>query len=220
MRSLSFALYGNHSTLETLHFQFFVHWEKKLTSTSSSLVETDSQHNHMLQKHPRLLQGESEFFLIIMQIVTAMHINPKTNFLSNRLIFGFHSGSFSLFCIFAKIHLFLARRSAANIDFNRCNDTSVPRSQQRYNPNVLKGIIIESSLAIIQLHTFIILVVYSKSQRVDDQLFHNFQYVVQIVGLLSYIILPFLYILLTPSVRKHVLTIFNLRWTSVTPEVH
>ena len=124
MRSLSFALYGNHSTLETLHFQCFVHWQKKWTSTSSSLVETDSQHNHMLQKHPRLLQGESEFFLIIMQIVKGMHINPKTNFLSNRLIWGLHS-CFSLFCILAKIHLFLARRSAANIDFNRCNDTSV-----------------------------------------------------------------------------------------------
>ena len=150
-----------------------------------------------------------------------MHINLKTNVLFYRWILGFHNGGGILFCIFAKIHLFLVRRSAANIDFNRCNDTSVPKSQQRYNPNVLRGIIIETSLASIiiqQLTKFILF--YFNSQQVDDQLFCTVQYVGQIVGLLSFIFLPFLYILLTPSVRKHVTTIFNLRRTSVTPEVH
>ena len=176
----------------------------------------------MLQKHPRLLQSESESFRIIMQIFKDMLVNLKTNVLFYRWILGFHNGGGILFCIYAKIHLFLARRSAANIDFNRCNDTSVPKSRQRYNPNVLRGVIMETSLAsiIIQFCFIMCYYMYSKSQPFNVQSFRTFHYVEQIAGLLSFILLPFLYILLTPSVRKHVPTIFNLRRTSVTPEVH
>ena len=140
-------------------------------------------------------------------------------FLSYRWIFGFHNGGGVFFCIFANIHLFIARRSAATLDLNRCNDTSVPKSQQRYNPNIFRGMIIETSLALI-ITKILFIRFFSVGLPGDDQLFHTIVYVEQIGGLLSFVFLPFLYILLTPSVRKHVSTIFNVRMTSVTPEVH
>ena len=211
-------LYGNHFTLETLHFRCFVRWRKKQTSTSTSLVEVNNQESHMLQKHPILSQGRSKNLLINANLERYDTRKTKWDLPFYSWILGFYLGGGVLFCIFAKIHLFLARRSAANIDFNRCNDTSVPKSQQRYNPNVLKGIIIETSLASIIIR-FCFILFYTRRERVDDQSFRAIEIVEQITGLLSFVLLPFLYILFTPSVRKHVPTILSLRSTSVTPEV-
>ena len=78
--------------------------------------------------------------------------------------------------------------------------------------------IIETSLALI-ITKFLFIRFFSVGLPGDDQLFHTIVYVEQIAGLLSFVFLPFLYILLTPSVRKHVFTIFNVRMPSVTPEV-
>ena len=113
----------------------------------------------------------------------------------------------------------MVRRSAATINLNRCNDTSVPKTQQRYNPNIFRGIIIETSLAAIFIK-FLFIRFFFEGLPYDDQLFRTIVYVEQIAGLLSFVFLPFLYILLTPSVRKHVSTIYNARMTLVTPEVH
>ena len=54
---------------------------------------------------------------------------------------GSYFGICMVFSVYAKVHIFIARKSAANLDFNRCNDTSVPYNQQRYNPNIIRGII-------------------------------------------------------------------------------
>ena len=75
-----------------------------------------------------------------------------------RLLIGLKLLCGVIFCIFAKVHLFCVRRSAANIDFNKCNDVSVPKSQQRYNPNILRGIKVEMVLASIIVDLFIKLV--------------------------------------------------------------
>ena len=130
---------------------------------------------------------------------------------------GFHLASGVLFCIFAKVHLFFVRKSAANIDFNKCNDASVPNSQQRYNPNILRGIKVEIALASTVVD-FCFKYAYAQSQpNSTDQILLNIQLVTQISGIFWYILLPFLYISFTPSVRNHISTTFNLQNNSVTP---
>ena len=125
-----------------------------------------------------------------------------------------------IFCIFAKVHLFCVRRSAANIDFNKCNDISVPKSQQRYNPNILRGIKVEMALASI-IVDFCFKFVYFQSQPfVGDQMLLFFQFVTQISGLIWYVLLPFLYILFTQSVLNHITTTFNITNNSIAPKVN
>ena len=125
-----------------------------------------------------------------------------------------------MFCIFAKVHLFCVRRSAANIDFNKCNDVSVPKSQQRYNPNILRGIKIEMALASI-IVDFCFKFVYFQSQPfVGDQMLLFFQFASQISGLIWYVLLPFLYILFTKSVRNHITITHNITNNSIAPKTN
>ena len=125
-----------------------------------------------------------------------------------------------IFCIFAKVHLFCVRRSAANIDFNKCNDVSVPKSQQRYNPNILRGIKVEMALASI-IVDFCFKFVYFQSQPfVSDQMLLFFQFVTQISDLIWYVLLPFLYILFTESVRNHIIITFNITNNSISPKTN
>ena len=126
-----------------------------------------------------------------------------------RLLIGSKLLGSVIFCIFAKVHLFCVRRSAANIDFNKCNDVSVPKSQQRYNPNILRGIKVEIALASI-IVDFCFKFVYAKSQPfVGDQMLLLLSFVTQISGLFWYVLLPFLYILFTQSVRNHITIILD-----------
>ena len=125
-----------------------------------------------------------------------------------------------IFCIFAKVHLFCVRRSAANIDFNKCNDVSIPKSQQRYNPNILRGIKIEMALASI-IVDFCFKFVYFQSQPfVGDQMLLFFQFASQISGLIWYVLLPFLYILFTKSVRNHITITHNITNNSIAPKTN
>ena len=137
-----------------------------------------------------------------------------------RWLSGLHLASGVIFCIFAKVHLFCVRRSAANIDFNKCNDVSVPKSQQRYNPNILRGIKVEIALASI-IVDFCFKFVYAKSQPfVGDQMLLLLSFVTQISGLFWYFLLPFLYIIFTPAVRKHISVSINIQSSSVTPKAN
>ena len=125
-----------------------------------------------------------------------------------------------IFCIFAKVHLFCVRRSAANIDFNKCNDVSVPKSQQRYNPNILRGIEVEMVLASIIVDLFFKLVYFQSQPVVGDQMMLISQFVTQILSLFWYVLLPFLYILLTQSVRNHITITFNITKNSIAPKAN
>ena len=125
-----------------------------------------------------------------------------------------------IFCIFAKVHLFIVRRSAANIDFNKCDNVSVPKSQQRYNPNILRGIKVEMVLASIIVDFFIKFVYFQSQPFVGDQMMLTMQFVTQISGLFWYVLLPFLYILFTQSVRKHITTTFNITNNSIAPKAN
>ena len=139
-----------------------------------------------------------------------------------RWLNGLHLASGVLFCIFAKVHLFFVQKSAANIDFNKCNDASVPNSQQRYNPNILRGIKVEIALASTVVD-FCFKYAYAQSQPNNTHQIPvssnvlSIQLVTQIFGLFWYVLLPFLYIIFTPSIRNHISTTFNLQNNSVTP---
>ena len=125
-----------------------------------------------------------------------------------------------IFCIFAKVHLFCVRRSAANIDYNKCNDASVPKTQQRYNPNILRGIKVEMALASI-IVDFCFKFIHAQSQPfVGDQMMLIAQFVTQISGLFWYVLLPFLYILFTQSVRNHITVTYNIKNKSIAPKAN
>ena len=112
------------------------------------------------------------------------------------------------------------RRSAANIDFNKCNDASVPKSQQRYNPNFLRGIKVEMALASF-IVDFCFKFINAQSQPfVDDQMLLIMQFVTQISGIFWYVLLPFLYILFTQSVRNHITITYNIINNSMAPKAN
>ena len=178
----------------------------------------------MLLKTYRLFQGKTTILFHVTNslswIIQQFHIlsNKYNLFLLNSWLYGIHLASGAIFSVFAKAHLFIARRSAANIDFNRCDDTSVPKSQQRYNPNILRGIQIETSLVSI-LIDFCFTFFYTKSQPVySDQMFRVLQSEKHISSIFTYVFLPLLYVVFTPSVQKHICTIFKIKRTSVTPK--
>ena len=67
---------------------------------------------------------------------------------------GSYFGICMVFSVYAKVHIFIARKSAASLDLNRYNDTSVPYNQQRYNPNIIRGIIHDFNLFFLMIMFF------------------------------------------------------------------
>ena len=112
-----------------------------------------------------------------------------------------------VFSVYAKVHIFIARKSAANLDLNRCNDTSVPYSQQRYNPNIIRGIIHDFNLIFLMVlfFGFINLIQMSKNATKSD--FNGFLIIaalfMQLVNFIFFTLIPFVYILINRHVQAH-----------------
>ena len=120
---------------------------------------------------------------------------------------GVYFGVCMVFSVYAKVHIFIARKSAANLDLNRCNDTSVPYSQQRYNPNIIRGIIHDFNLIFLMVlfFGFINLIQMSKNATKTD--FNGFLIIaalfMQLVNFIFFTLIPFVYILINRHVQAH-----------------
>ena len=121
---------------------------------------------------------------------------------------GSYFGICMVFSVYAKVHIFIARKSAANLDLNRCNDTSVPYNQQRYNPNIIRGKIHDFNLffLMIMFLGFVNLIVQMSKNATEMDL-NGFLIIaalfLQLVNFTFFTLIPFVYILINGHVRAH-----------------
>ena len=121
---------------------------------------------------------------------------------------GSYFGICMVFSVYAKVHIFIARKSAANLDFNRCNDTSVPYNQQRYNPNIIRGTIHDFNLIFLMI-MFLVFVnlIIQMSKNATEMDFNGFlinaALILQLVNFIFFTLIPLVYILINGQVREH-----------------
>ena len=125
-----------------------------------------------------------------------------------RYIMGVYFGVCMVFSVYAKVHIFIARKSAANLDLNRCNDTSVPYRQQRYNPNIIRGIIHDFNLIFLMvLFLFCFASLIQMSENATKMDFNGFLIItaifLQLINFIYFTLIPFVYILINRHVQAH-----------------
>ena len=121
---------------------------------------------------------------------------------------GVYFGVCTVFSVYAKVHIFIARKSAANLDLNRCNDTSVPYNQQRYNPNIIRGIIHDFNLIFLMI-MFLVFVnlIIQMSKNATEMDLNGYliiaAFILQLVNFIFFTLIPLVYILINGHVRAH-----------------
>ena len=120
---------------------------------------------------------------------------------------GSYFGICMVFSVYAKVHIFIARKSAASLDLNRCNDTSVPYNQQRYNPNIIRGIIHDFNLFFLMIMFFGFVLIIEMSKNANEMDLNGILIIaalfLQLVNFTFFTLIPFVYILINGNVRAH-----------------
>ena len=122
---------------------------------------------------------------------------------------GVYFGVCMVFSVYAKVHIFIARKSAANLDLNRCNDTSVPYNQQRYNPNIIRGIIHDFNLIFLMIMFLgFVNLIRQMSKNATEMDLNGYliiaALILQIVNFIFFTLIPLVYILINNNNNNNI----------------